>query len=135
MHFSIYSDQTQLLLQKMAVLERKLLSLETKLQLVCSLFSCMTVCHHLCYSQERTQKLQLEAKLVRLEEENEVLQQSRAKAGQQLHNFAEMFYRATDAVKAQTVSTVTPSESPHHSLIELERTERQSTYRMSTVSI
>lgn len=73
--------------------------------------------------------------MVRLEEENEVLQQSRAKAGQQLHHFAEMFYSATDAVKAQTVSTVTPSESPHHSLIELKRTERESSYRMSTVSI
>ena len=135
MHFSIYSDQTQLLLQKMAVLERKLLSLETKLQLVHLLCSCRTVCHDLLYSQERTQKLHLEAKVVRLEEENKVLQQSRAKAGQQLHNFAERFYSATDAVKAQTVPTVTPSESPHQSLVEFGKTETESTYRMSTVSI
>lgn len=137
MYVSIYSDQTQLLLQKMAVLERKLVSLEKKLELVSSPLNYVCKCvmmYSLC-SQERTQKLQLEAKVVRLEEENKVLQQSRVKAGQQLHSFAEMFYSTTDAVKVQTVSAVTPSGSPRQSVIEIGRTESESSYRMSTISV
>lgn len=62
----------------------------------------------------------MEAKVVKLEKDNENLKATRAKAGQQLQNFAEIFYNATETVKV----TGSTNNSPHPSLGELRQLSR-----------
>ena len=66
------------------------------------------------------QRLSLEAKVVKLEKDNEHLKATRAQAGLQLQNFAEIFYSETETIKLCGSATT----SPHPSLAELRRRSR-----------
>lgn len=66
------------------------------------------------FIQEQLQRLHLEAKVVKLEEENQELKQSRGLASKQLQEFADRFYAATESTKIGSLSA-----SPHPSVSEL----------------
>ena len=66
------------------------------------------------------QRLALEAKVVKLERDNEQLKSSRAQAGLQLQNFAERFYSETETIKIGGSCNT----SPHPSIVELHRRSR-----------
>ena len=144
----MYSEQTHLLFQKMMVLEQKLKSMESQLKDV-SIFllltgymlalnpgtvrgSCSpsklnlacsgnTVINKGCYSglQEQLQRLTLEAKVVKLEEDNQKLKTGRETAGQQLQDFAEKFFAVSDAISIKGSPAPSPRPSPYPSLADL----------------
>lgn len=95
-------EQGQLFLEKMLILEKKLQSMESQLK------------------NEQVQRLALEAKVVKLERDNEQLKASRTRAGLQLHNFAERFYSETETIKIGGSCNT----SPHPSIAELHRRSR-----------
>ena len=67
--------------------------------------------------QEQLQRLALEAKVVKLEKDNEQLKSVQNHAGKQLQSFAEMFYAETESIKL--IGSCNPS--PHTSETELKR--------------
>lgn len=133
------SEQTQLLVQKMMVLEQKLKSMESQLKDVSVvLFACVLlvvgiIVHWtmpvinksiitntiLCSLQEQIQRLTLEAKVVKLEEDNQKLIARREMAGQQLQDFAEKFFAASDAISIKGSPAPSPRPSPYPSLTDL----------------
>lgn len=101
---SSINEQTLLLLRKMQILDMKLQSMETQLK------------------NEQRQRLVLEAKVVKLEKDNEQLKSVRVQAGKQLQGFAEIFYAETESIKLR--GSCNPS--PHPSLAELRRSRTDS---------
>ena len=73
--------------------------------------------------QEQVQRLNLEAKVVKLEEENQDLKQNREKASKQLQNFADKFYLATEDIRLDGIGSLSPS--PYPSLAELRTVSRR----------
>ena len=94
--FLLCSEQTLMLIQKMQILDMKLQSMEAQLK------------------NEQVQRLALEAKVVKLEKDNEQLMAVRAQAGKQLQSFAELFYAETETIKLRSCNP-----SPHPSMKEL----------------
>lgn len=92
-----------MLIQKMQILDMKLQSMEAQLK------------------SEQVQRLALEAKVVKLEKDNEQLKSVRAQAGKQLQSFAEIFYSETETIKLRSTNP-----SPHPSTAELRRSRTDS---------
>lgn len=59
--------------------------------------------------QEQVQRLIFEAKVVKLEEENQELKENRNKASKQLQSFADKFYLATEDITLNIISSQSPS--------------------------
>lgn len=65
----------------------------------------------------------MEAKVVKLEEENQDLKQNRERASKQLQSFADKFYVATEDVRLNAFKSSSPS--PYPSLAELRTVSRR----------
>ena len=65
----------------------------------------------------------MEAKVIKLEEENQELKQNREKASKQLQSFADKFYVATEDIRLDGIGSLSPS--PYPSVTELRTVSRR----------